>query len=55
MYICKLYELKLQYNCQWLSNNSSPEFIDWEVLMIDLLSPDSNKLRFKLIEFGQRS
>ena len=36
MYICKLYDLELQYTCQRFSNNNSPEFTDKEVLTIYL-------------------
>ena len=36
MYISELYEKELQYTCQRLSNNSSPEFTDADLMTVYL-------------------
>jgi hypothetical protein len=36
MYISELYKKELQYTCQRMSNNSSPEFTDEELMTIYL-------------------
>ena len=38
MYVSELYKMELQYSCQRLSNNSSPEFTDEELMTVYLFA-----------------
>jgi len=42
LYICKIYEQRLNFECLRFSNNSRPKFTDHELMTIYLLGLPSN-------------
>ncbi len=46
-FVCKEYEINLQYHCQRFSNNNSPDFTDQEIMTIYLFAV-YQEMRFKV-------